>query len=151
MRLEERYELVLKTIEDLNEASLAAPVIVEGKNDRKALRAMGIRGDIIRLNDGSPIFRTCEEVSRQYSSAVILTDWDHRGGQLCRLLREGLAANGVRYDADIRSRLARLCRKEVKDVEGLAKYVDRILQASAESTIPVRRRPQPKSQRPPHG
>ncbi len=151
MRLEERYELVLKTIEDLKEASLAAPVIVEGKNDRKALRSMGIRGNIVRLNDGSPIFRTCEEVSRQHSSAVILTDWDQRGGQLCRLLREGLAANGVRYDADIRSRLARLCRKEVKDVEGLARYVDRILQASAESAIPVRRRPQPRSQRPPHG
>ncbi len=149
MRMEERYEKVLKTIEDLKESSLEAPIIVEGKNDRKALRSLDIQGEIVRLNDGSPIFGICERVSRKHSSAVILTDWDHRGGQLCRLLREGLAANGVRYDTEIRARLARLCRKEVKDVEGLAKYVHRILQASTESATLLRRRPLRRSGSPP--
>lgn len=149
MRVDERYDKVLRTIDDLKEASLEAPVIVEGKNDGKALRNMGVRGEIVRLNDGSPIFRLCEELSRRHSSAIILTDWDHRGGQLCRLLREGLAANGVRYDADLRARLARLCRKEVKDVEGLGKYVERIVRASAEAATPVRRRPLPRLQRHP--
>ncbi len=147
MRVEERYERVLETIEDLREASLESPVIVEGKNDREALRNIDVPGKIISLNDGLPIFATCEEVSRTHESAVILTDWDHRGGQLCRLLREGLAANGVRYDVDLRGRLARLCRKEVKDVEGLAKYVHRIQRVKAESATPLRRRPLPRSRR----
>ncbi|MDX1534551.1 MAG: hypothetical protein R3291_02910, partial [Thermoplasmata archaeon] len=57
---------------------------------------------------------------------LILTDWDRRGGQLSRLLREALAANDVRANTEIRARLARLCKKEVKDVEGLGRLVGRI-------------------------
>ncbi len=127
INLKERYEQVLQTIEDLKEVSLRAPIIVEGRNDGKALRRLGVQGRIIRLNGGSPVFQLCEEVGRTYSEAVILTDWDRRGGQLCRLLREGLAANGVRYDVDLRGRLARLCKKEAKDVESLDPYVARIM------------------------
>jgi 5S rRNA maturation endonuclease (ribonuclease M5) len=133
MRLQERYDQVLQAIEDLREASLRAPIIVEGKNDGRALRSLGITGAIIRLNSGSSVFQVCEEVSRSHSEVVILTDWDHRGGQLCRLLREGLAANGVRYNAEIRARLTRLCKKEVKDVEGLATFVERISRPGKES------------------
>lgn len=132
MNLQERHEQVLQTIEDLREASLKAPVIVEGRNDGEALRSLGVHGEIIRLHSGFSVFHVCEAVAQRHSEAVILTDWDHRGGQLCRLLREGLAANGVRYNTEIRARLTSLCKKEVKDVEGLATYVDRISHSSRE-------------------
>lgn len=134
MRLQERYDQVLQTIEDLREASLGTPIIVEGKNDRKALRSLGVQGAIIRLNSGSSIFQVCEEVSRSHSEVIILTDWDNRGGHLCRLLMEGLAANGVRYNVELRARLTRLCKKEVKDVEGLATLVERISGREKESS-----------------
>jgi dTMP kinase len=149
MRVQERYDQVLQAIEDLREASLKAPVIVEGKNDGRALRSLGIRGAIIRLNSGSSVFQVCEDVSRQYSEAVILTDWDHRGGHLCRLLMEGLAANGVRYNVEIRARLTRLCKKEVKDVEGLATLVERISRPEKESSRVRRVRGLSKHQRGP--
>lgn len=141
MRVEERYERVLQAMEDLREASREAPILVEGKNDVRALRRLRCEGEILSLNSGSPIFTLCEQVARGHRAAIILTDWDRRGGQLCRLLREGLAANGVRFDVDLRGRLGRLCHKEVKDVEGLARYVLRIERATAEASPPIRRRP----------
>ncbi len=132
MNLQERYRQVLQTIEDLREVNLRTPIIVEGRNDGRALRKLGLRGRIIRLNDGSSIFQLCESVARKHPEVVILTDWDRRGGQLCRLLREGLAANGVRYDVDLRARLTHLCKKEAKDVEGLAGLVERISHSERE-------------------
>lgn len=131
MNLEERDQEILHTLDELREASHRLPVIVEGKKDRRALRGLGLRGKIIRLQNGSPVFELCEVIAREHSEVVILTDWDRRGGQLCRLLREGLGANDVRYNIDFRARLARLTRKEIKDVEGLPALVGRIAPSTA--------------------
>ncbi len=133
MRQQEREERVLQTLEDLREANEEAPIIVEGRSDRRVLRRLGIRGEIITLNSGSSVFHLCESLAHRYSEAIILTDWDRRGGQLCRLLREGLAANGVRCEVDFRARLTRLCKKEIKDVEGLGPYIARVLEPSKET------------------
>lgn len=143
MRLRERYERVLETIEDLREGSRAAPVVVEGKRDREALEQLGVPGEVITLNSGSSIFGLCETLAREHAEVIVLTDWDRRGGQLCRLLREGLAANGVRYDVDLRAQLARLCRKEAKDVEGLLPFVERIQAALVRGGAPRLRRAPP--------
>lgn len=126
MNMDDRDEEILQTLEDLRELSLRLPVLVEGKKDRRALRGLGLRGKIVRVQNGSSIFELCETLARDHKEVVLLTDWDRRGGQLCRLLREGLAANGVRYNTEVRARLARLTKKEVKDVEGLPSLVERI-------------------------
>ena len=57
---------------------------------------------------------------------IILTDWDKKGDYLAKLLQEGLKANAVKYNTDIRVRLASLCRKETKDVEGLVGTIQRL-------------------------
>lgn len=93
---------------------------------------LGMEGRILQLNVGISIFNFCEDLARDHSEAIILTDWDRRGGHLCRSLLEGLAANGVRPNGDVRARLAALCRKEIKDVQSLVGYLRR-LQALAES------------------
>ena len=51
----------------------------------------------------------------------MLTDWDRKGGQLARLVREGLAANGAQADLVYRRELARL--SHVRTVEGLAGWM----------------------------
>lgn len=142
MRLRERYERVLDTLEALREGSRTAPVVVEGKRDREALERLGVRGEVVTLNSGTSIFGLCETLAREHEEVIVLTDWDRRGGQLCRLLREGLAANGVRCDVDLRAQLAGLCKKEAKDVESLAPFVERIQQGLARGGAP-RVRPQP--------
>jgi|SRR3990170_5176970 len=126
MDYEARYEDLSRALEDLSERNRTAPVIVEGERDRKALEALGIRGDIRVVNRGTSLFRLCEDLAREDRGAIILTDWDERGGRLARQLRDGLAANGVRYDDEIRARLARLCRKEIAAVEELRAYVERL-------------------------
>lgn len=139
MKVQERYEEVMATLEQLRELNERVPVIVEGLEDRRALRALGLQGEILALNVGSSVFGFCEEVSRNHREAIILTDWDHRGGSLCRMLREGLAANGVRYNDEVRARFTLLSRKEIKDVQGLAGYVDR-LELLARQTLPVEKK-----------
>lgn len=123
---ESLHEDLTRVLEDLIEKNGQAPILVEGARDRRALRALGIRGDIISLNRGTTLFAICESVARNHREAIILTDWDARGGRLARQLRDGLAANGVRYDDQLRARLTSLCRKDITDVESLHTYVDRV-------------------------
>lgn len=120
----ERLEEFLELVEDLIECNLKVPIIVEGKKDRRALKILGFKGDIYSLNHGIPLFRFCEEYAERHKKAIILTDWDHKGGRIARTLREGLAANGVKFDVDSRAKLVRLCKKDIKDVEGLPKFLE---------------------------
>jgi 5S rRNA maturation endonuclease (ribonuclease M5) len=123
----ERLETDLrKVLEDLAEKNRQAPVIVEGEYDKRALRALGIGGDIRMINEGSTIFGLCESIASAHREAIILTDWDVRGGRLARQLRDALSANGVRFDEELRARLTRLCRKDITDVESLHGFVERV-------------------------
>lgn len=120
----ERLDDFLKLIEELIEDNQDVPIIVEGKKDRRALKALGFKGLIYTINHGIPLFNFCEEISRKHDRIIILTDWDSRGGRTAKILREGFAANGVKYGDDARARLARICRKDVKDIEALPKFLE---------------------------
>lgn len=115
-----------KVLEDLTERNGHAPIIVEGEYDRRALRSLGVSGNVRMVNEGSSVFGLCESIAADHREAIILTDWDVRGGRLARQLRDGLAANGVRFNEEIRARLARLCRKDITEVESLPGFVERI-------------------------
>ncbi len=120
-----------KVLDDLIEKNRAVPVIVEGEYDRRALRELGVLGDIRVLNRGNSVLALCERIAREHREAIILTDWDVRGGRLARNLRDALTANGVRYDDELRARLTILCRKDIKDVESLHRFVERVAELAA--------------------
>ena len=126
MDWEELHQDLSKVLEDLAEKNRLAPIIVEGEYDRRALRALGVEGDVRLINEGSTIFGLCESIAASHREAIILTDWDVRGGRLARQLRDALAANGVRFDEELRARLTRLCRKDITDVESLHTFVERV-------------------------
>jgi len=126
MDWEELHQDLSKVLEDLAEKNRLAPIIVEGEYDRRALRALGVEGDVRLINEGSTIFGLCESIAAGHREAIILTDWDVRGGRLARQLRDGLAANGVRFDEELRARFTRLCRKDITDVESLHTFVERV-------------------------
>jgi len=123
---EEMHQDLVDAVADLVEANLTVAVIVEGERDVRSLRELGLSGEIVTLNSGIPIFNLVEAFSRRQSRAIILTDWDRRGGQLCRVLMDAFEANQVRYDVDLRARLTLLTRKDIKDVESLAAHVERL-------------------------
>ncbi len=120
------HEDLGQVLDDLIEKNRSVPIIVEGEYDRRALRELGVLGDIRVLNRGNSVLALCEGVAREYREAIILTDWDVRGGRIARHLRDALAATGVRYDDQLRARLTILCRKDIKDVESLHRFAERI-------------------------
>src|SRR3990172_6439778 len=138
MSLEDVYDRLVEVLGELVEANEDAPVVVEGERDVKALRALGLTGEIVTLHRGVTVFHLCERLAADHRRVVILTDWDVRGGQLARLLRDGLAANGVKYDDDLRARLAALCQKDIKAVEDLQTYGGRLGQRGGGGRGPPR-------------
>src|SRR5256884_9458604 len=119
MDWEELYHDLSKVLEDLAEKNRLAPIIVEGEYDRRALRALGVEGDVRLINEGSTIFGLCESIAASHREAIILTDWDVRGGRLARQLRDSLAANGVPLDEALRGRRTQLSREGIKDLESV--------------------------------
>jgi len=127
-----------RVLEDLAEKNRRAPIIVEGEYDKRSLRALGVTGDIRMINQGSTVFGLCELIAANHREAIILTDWDVRGGRLARQLRDALSANSVRFDEDLRARLTRLCRKDITDVESLHGFVERV---EERASVGYRQRP----------
>lgn len=126
MDYEAIHEDLERVLEDLIEKNRRAPIIVEGEYDRRALLELGVLGEIRVLNRGNSVLALCEAIARDHREAIILTDWDVRGGRIARHLRDALHASGVRYDDELRARLAVLCRKDIKDVESLHTFAERV-------------------------
>lgn len=120
------HEDLNRVLDDLIEKNRHAPIIVEGEYDRRALTELGVLGDIRVLNRGNSVLALCEVIAREYREAIILTDWDVRGGRIARHLRDALTASGVRFDDELRARLTILCRKDIKDVESLHRFAERV-------------------------
>ena len=120
-------------LEDLPDEFL---VLVEGLKDRSALGILGVQREVRTVQGSGGLFQLAEGLAREGRKAVILTDWDRTGGQLSRLLKEALDANQVIYDDQIRAKLSRIARKDIKDVESLPAFYSRL------ATEVVRRREQ---------
>ncbi len=120
----------LEALEELIAALLEASrqgavVIVEGRRDEQALRALGLSGPVIMASRHSAL-DLAEDVARRFSSIVLLTDWDGKGDEMARNIEHHLRSVGSRPDADLRCRLKKLVKKEIKDVESLSLYVERM-------------------------
>lgn len=120
---EETLEEVDVLLQELRDRPENCVILIEGKKDRAALGSLGINGDIVQVQDARGIFGVAEDLAHDGKEAVILTDWDRKGGQLAELLRNALKANGVKYDDNIRARLSMLAKKEIKDIESLPSFV----------------------------
>ena len=123
----EEVEDLIRTLKDRPESVV---ILVEGRKDRQALACLGVGGEIVQVQNAGGIFGVAEELARQSKEAIILTDWDRKGGQLAELLRNALKANGVRYDDLIRARLSMLGKKEIKDIESLPSFISYLVQTS---------------------
>lgn len=126
MNDEERLEEIEKVLEDLQELSKDHILLIEGLKDKRALESIGISGNVFMIqSEGGPI-KAAEYASTNGNRAVILTDWDRRGGTIARELSVQLASLGVEFDMTVRSRLSILCRKYIKDVESLDTLIERL-------------------------
>lgn len=90
MDYEKTIEELEETLTNLQEDNKKIPIIVEGNKDIKALRKLGITGIIISMNKGMRIADFCDTIAKYYSTIILLTDWDKKGGQLYRLITKNL-------------------------------------------------------------
>ncbi len=119
-------EALEELIASLIDASCqGAAVIVEGRRDLQALRALGLPGPVI-MASRRPALELAEEAARSYSQIILLTDWDRKGDEMCKTIELHLRSVGSRPDREIRSRLGKLVKKEIKDVESLSRYTEKM-------------------------
>ncbi|MBN1676978.1 MAG: toprim domain-containing protein [Candidatus Thermoplasmatota archaeon] len=123
---EERLEELEKVFEELEKDSERMLIVVEGAQDVAALKRLGIHKNVMAVNRGISIFSFAEMVSRRYDEAIVLTDWDRRGGQLARMLKEAFQANGVSVKERHRTQIVILSKKEIKDIQSLPRFVERL-------------------------
>jgi len=102
-----------------------AAMIVEGERDEKSLRDLGVEGPIVRAAR-RPALEVAEEAAREFDVVIVLTDWDRAGEELARKMERHLQGTGARVDLETRERLKRMVRREIKDVESLSRFVERV-------------------------
>lgn len=119
-------EALEELISALLEASQrGAAIIVEGRRDKMALQSLGASGPVIMASSKS-ILDMAEDAASQYQEIVVLTDWDEKGEEMALLIEQHLRCTQSLANMEIRSRLKRLVKKEIKDVESLGLYVERM-------------------------
>jgi len=132
MNIEQCIEEVELALDELVELNNSIPVIVEGVKDRRALRKLGLTGDIICINKGISLSDFADQISEKYDEVIILSDWDRRGGSLCRRLKE-LLKGRVIYDIRIRQRLSKFAM--IKKVEGLPSWLETVYHRMEDASL----------------
>jgi len=123
---DERIRRLLLTLDELLARSEeGVPIVVEGIKDVRALRALGVKGEVRYLARG-PVSEFAERLARHYGEVVVLTDWDTTGDRLSQKISRSMRAFGCKPDTRIRGRFKHLAGRECKDVEGLYRLFVRI-------------------------
>jgi len=124
--LRERQEKIQQTLECLAEESArGTPIVVEGKKDVETLRTLGVQGQIVTAKTGGKSrLDLISEIEKIGSPEVILLlDFDRRGREWTAILRQNLEKARIKANVTFRQELLRSAGRELKDIEGLAAYL----------------------------
>lgn len=126
-KLEKKMEKILQLLERLGKETVkGVPIIVEGKNDVHALQKLDVKGDfILAKTAGKSFLDTLSEVEKKEKQEVILLmDFDKRGKEWTKRLTQHLEKMKIKPNSFFWRELLSLVGREVKDVEGLATYME---------------------------
>jgi 5S rRNA maturation endonuclease (ribonuclease M5) len=124
---EKKLEKILKLLERLaTELTKGTPIIVEGRNDVKALQELDLEGDIISAkSSGKSFLDVLGEVERRGKREVILLmDFDRQGKKWTNRLTRRLEEMRIKPNLLFWKSLLSLVGHDVKDIEGLATYLE---------------------------
>ena len=123
LRIEEAKKLLDRLKEDARDG---IPIVVEGKNDRKALKHLGVEGKIIGLQEtkgglrGAALINKIRAALNNRKTVIILTDPDAEGRRLCALLSRMLEEElGVHPDTSYRKMTRLFGKSAVEQLLGL--------------------------------
>ena len=121
MDYKKSFEELEKILKELREENKKIPIIVEGEKDIIALQKIGFNGKIISINRGISLIAFCDWIAKNFSEIIILTDWDKKGGYLCRMLMKNLEGR-VKYNTSFRKMLARYVM--IRTIESLPSWIE---------------------------
>ena len=117
---QEMAPLLADFVRDLNDSSKEGWwVLVEGRRDESALRAIGYGGGLLAA---SSLGRRDKEALSTAKGVVILTDLDREGAALASRFVKQLRHNGVKVSLDERRRLKGILRGIFLHVENLSRF-----------------------------
>jgi len=123
---ERRLEAVRGLLEKaVSYSRRGVPVIVEGPNDVKTLRALGLTGPVFCAKSRRLGLVDFLDSVATHSEVIILTDFDKEGRALAWRLRRDLSHMRVKVNTEIWKQLKALVRSEIVGIENLGKYLDR--------------------------
>ncbi len=133
--LKEKQEKILRILECLSEENArGTPIIVEGKKDAQALRALGLEGKLVTAKTGGKslldVVSELEEAEAQ--KAILLLDYDRRGKEWTRRLKQLFEKTRISPETAFWTDLFSLVGRQVKDVEGLAAYMETMKKKTGE-------------------
>ncbi len=121
---EKTSEQVEELLNELREsASAGVPILVEGMDDEGALCKLNVKGQIFRISNSSKTLLNFLESLTGFKQIIILTDFDRAGDKLAKFCAVHLKRLGVEPVIEFRQKLKALLRRDVKDIEGLAKFL----------------------------
>lgn len=125
----ERLAEIQAVIDEMaDRADAGAVILVEGRRDRESLEALGITGKVV-MTSQLQLFNLAERVASEHDDVILMSDWDERGDEVAQRSEIYLKSNGVRPDCELRKKLRALLKGEVKDIESLYKYMERLRRA----------------------
>lgn len=113
----ERLQKLFEILDKLGRES--APILVEGKKDKRALESFGIRN--VHTLSG-PL----AEIPKKLNSkkVIILTDYDREGKKLAAELSKFLESEGITPDLRFKAALGKLLR--VSEIEAIPKFIENL-------------------------
>ena len=113
-------EELKQLIEKLRQKALDIALIVEGESDKQALQALGVKSDFfLACRTKSSLQITAEKIAEKHKQAILMLDYDKKGKQLTKKMKNHLQQLGVKVNTEL-GRLI-LIKANSSTVEGLAK------------------------------
>jgi 2,5-diamino-6-(ribosylamino)-4(3H)-pyrimidinone 5'-phosphate reductase len=135
--LKEKQEKILQIINALvEESAKGTPIIVEGKKDVEALRTFGVEGTVVTAKTGGKSFLDAVSEIEQTGTAevILLLDFDRRGKQGTKLLKQHLEHAKIKPNITFWRALSALLGKEIQCIESLTAYMETLQDKISAST-----------------
>ena len=131
----EKIEQLLEIL--TSESTEGLPIIVEGKNDVSTLRSLGLEGTILCAKTaGKSRLDLLGKIEKEgYKEVIMLFDFDRRGREWTETVKEDLEKVGVKPNLTFWNEMRMLAGREVKDVEGLASYIETLYKKTGQTCV----------------
>jgi len=124
--LKEKEENILQIISALvEESAKGTPIVVEGKKDVEALRALGVEGKVVTVKTGGKSFLDAVTEIEQLGSGnvILLLDFDRRGKEGTTRLKLNLERAKIKPNIQFWRNLLATVGNEMQCIESLPAYL----------------------------